>query len=91
MWEIILHYWKTSVDTSYYFLLNRPQNKSDFTDYIFHSSHFIPHRQNLELLGSSCVIKAFLYRGLKHIKNTKLELNVQEKYYILIKCTSSES
>lgn len=27
-----------------------------------------PNRQNLELLGSSCAIKAFLYRGLKRQK-----------------------
>lgn len=68
------------MDLSYYFLLNRPWNKRHFPDDILQTFHFIPMVQNLEVLGNSCAIKAFLYRGLKHIKNTKLELNVQENY-----------
>lgn len=68
------------MDPSHYFLLNRPWNKSYFPDDILQTFYFIPMVQNLELLGNSCAIKAFLYRGLKHIKNTKLELNVQENY-----------
>lgn len=67
-------------DSSYCFLLNRSWNKSDFPDDILQIFHFIPWAQNLELLGNICAIKAFLYRGLEHIKNTKLELNVQENY-----------
>lgn len=86
---MILHHRKTSGDPSYYLLLNRPWNKSDFPDDILQAFHFIPRVQNLEILGNSCAIKAFLDRGLKHIKNTKLELNVQE--IILSKYTSSES
>lgn len=47
---------------------------------MFSRLHFISRVQNLELLGNSCAIKAFLYRGQNTIKNTKLELNVQEKF-----------